>query len=76
MSYARAQEYLLCIEPLMAEETLIDITANSFPHQKKAKAQKIEKELRSRTTRNLERKKTQASTADIYEDLLRKLGNG
>ena len=76
MSYARAQEYVLCIEPLMAEETLINITATSFPHQKKGNAKKIEKELHVRTKKNLERKKTQASTADIYQDLLRKLGNG
>lgn len=60
----------------MAEETLVDLTVSSYPRQKKAKAQKIEKELRARTKRNLESKKTQQTTEDIYRELVRVLGNG
>lgn len=76
MSYAKAQEYFLCIEPLMAEETLVNITATSYPHQKKSKAQEIEKTLRKRTRSNLETERKQMSTQDIYNDLIRTLGNG
>ena len=76
MSYDKAQKYFLCIEPLLAEETLRDITATSYPHQKREKAREIEKKLRKATTRNLDRSRKQSSTEDIYNELIRTLGNG
>jgi hypothetical protein len=72
MSYGVCQEYALCIEPLMAEEALTQLPIVSFPHIKKSGAQKIERDLRQRSKRNLEKKQTQQTTADIYEALLRK----
>lgn len=74
MSYGLCQEYALCIEPLLAEETLSKLPVSSFPHLKKQQAQKLEKDLRHRTRRNLEKKKTQLTTADIYQELVRKFG--
>jgi hypothetical protein len=76
MSYVKTQEYLLCIEPLMAEETLVTMTSTSYPHQKQSAAKRIEKELKHRTTRNLQPKRTQTSTGDMYRELVRTLGNG
>ena len=76
MTYANCLTYLKCIEPLTAEETLVDLTVSCYPNQKKSTAQQIEKDLRSRTKRNLEGSHKQATTEDIYRDLIRKLGNG
>lgn len=60
----------------MAEETLISITASSYPHQKREKAKEIEKKLRSKTRANLDRERKQKTTEDLYNDLIRTLGNG
>lgn len=76
MPYSKTQEYLRCIEPLMAEETLVQLTVSSFPNLKKSDAKRVEKDLRARTKRNLEAKRTQMTTEDMYRELVRTLGNG
>ena len=60
----------------MAEETLVQLTVSSFPNLKKSDAKRVEKDLRARTKRNLEPKRTQITTEDMYRELMRTLGNG
>jgi len=75
LPYSQAREYYVCIEPLLAEETLIQLTVSSYPYQKKSAAQKIEKDLRRKTRINLSGQvNKQKTTADIYHEMMRKLG--
>lgn len=76
MSYSRVLQYVNCIEPLTAEETLTGLSVSTFPHLKKENARRVEKRIRKATRRNLEKSNSPKTTEDIYHDLIRKLGNG
>ncbi len=76
MSYARCQDYILCIEPIGAYESLSLLGVASYPHMKKAGAKKYEKDLKARMKSNLETSQKQMNTQDMYHHLVRTLGNG
>ncbi len=75
MSYASAMEYFNMITPLTAEESQRAVMASSFPHLKKEKAKKITKDLQKAARPKFEQKAPE-STEDLYQHLLRTLGNG
>ena len=58
----------------MAEETLVGLSVSSYPYQKKQTAQKIEKDLRKKASLNFNKQRKQMTTADIYQELLRRMG--
>ncbi len=76
MSFEKAKQYAQCIEPLTSQECFSQLPIVSYPHMKPASRKKIEKDLRDRTKRAVDKKPTQGSTEDIYHHLIRTLGNG
>lgn len=76
MDYDTASQYLMCIEPLTAEESLRGLQVSVFPKLKREGQRKIEKELRKQAKRNFERQKKPKNTEDLYYHMLRTLGNG
>lgn len=73
MPYGRVLQYIQAIRVLHAEEALTGMQVASFPHLKKDKAKKVEKDYR----RMLKvEDKTPQTTEDLYNHLLRTLGNG
>jgi hypothetical protein len=76
MSYARCQEYVLCIDPVGAFESLSALGVSAYPHMKAANAKKYVKDLKERTRSNVQREHKQIDTSDMYHHLLRTLGNG
>lgn len=76
MSYAKCQEYILCIEPIGAIEALSGLGVSAYPHMKTAHAKKYVRDLKERTKSNVQREHKQMNTEDMYHHLLRTLGNG
>ncbi len=73
MPYGRVLQYVKAIKMLNAEEALTGMQIASFPHLKKEKAKKVEKDYRRMLRLEEEAPK---STEDLYHHMLRTLGNG
>ncbi len=76
MSYKKAMQYFECIEPIKAEETLVALNVSSYPQSKKTARQKYEKRLKQIISSFDRKNEPQKSTEQLYEHLLRTLGNG
>ena len=75
MTVARVNKYAECIESIIAQEALAMLPIVTFPHMKKDKAKGLEKKLR-KTASSWMRKEAPKSTEDLYNHLIRTLGNG
>lgn len=75
MSYRKALVYSKCIEPLAAEEMQRGLVVSAFPHLKKEKAKKVSKDIK-KAARPQFKREAPKSTEELYNSLIRTLGNG
>ena len=77
MPYVKAMQYVGAMELIKAEETLVQINVESYPHFNKDFRNKYEKSLKSVIKRyNESNSEAPKDTKELYEHLVRTLGNG
>lgn len=76
MSMTKAKEYMNCVTMIEAQEALNLLPVYVYPYMKKGREKEFLKNLYKQSKINLITNKVQSTTADIYQHLIRTLGNG